>query len=57
MALWEYRLEFPDGHKEVRMLAAGNGAAAAVRAAAHAKGLGARVVGPVIVVDATKGSL
>lgn len=56
MALWKYDIEFEDGRRETRMLAAGNRDAALDRAHRHAAGLSARVVSDVAVVDPVKGS-
>lgn len=57
MALWTYEMEFPDGTRETRMLAAGNREAARERARKHAEGVGARLVSDVSVVDPVKGSM
>ncbi|MHB8605169.1 MAG: hypothetical protein ACYDCK_07900 [Thermoplasmatota archaeon] len=57
MALWRYVLEFPDGRRETRMLAAGNLDAAKKRAERFARGNDARLAGEPVVADATRGSM
>lgn len=57
MAMWRYEIEYPDGTRETRVIAAGNGRAARERADRHAEGLGGQRIGEPEAFDPHRGSM
>lgn len=57
MALWRYRMEYPDGTRESNVLAAGNRTAALERAQRNAEAKGARLVEGPDLADPVRGSM